>query len=256
MASNDSFIAYLNSLHSLQASGANALAESQAVNPFFGDMYEPFPLADGLKDLLRDQVPRVVVLSGHAGDGKSTVALDVCKALHGLDPHAPLTRPLREREPIGLGAGSVTVVKDMSELSAEQRQDWLREAFAEGSGSWLIVSNTGPLLSSLRQYARDRGRPEVEDDILGQLDRPLNTKYLEEHVLDGFEKPLVVQSGNPDTVSKLGRRGQAARGVTGQRSRDFHSAALVILNLSRFDNTELGARLLGRLIDHPSWGGV
>jgi putative DNA methylase len=36
---------------------------------------------------------------------------------------------------------------------------------------------------------------------------------------------LVVQSGSPDTVSKLGRRGQAARGVTGQRSRDFHSAA-------------------------------
>jgi hypothetical protein len=40
--------------------------------------------------------------------------------------------------------------------------------------------------------------------------------------------PLVVQSGNPDTVSKLGRRGQVARGVTGQRSRDFHSAALVL----------------------------
>jgi serine/threonine protein kinase len=42
----------------------------------------------------------------------------------------------------------------------------------------------------------------------------------------GLIDRLVVQSENPDTVSKLGRQGQAARGVTGQRSRDFHSAAL------------------------------
>jgi hypothetical protein len=219
MIANDAFIAYLNSLHSLQASGANALAESQAVNPFFGDLYEPFALAAPLKELLRDQADHVVILSGHAGDGKSTVALDVYKALRGLDSLEPLTTPLREREPIALGTRAVTIVKDMSELSAEQRQDWLREAFTAGSGSWLIVSNTGPLLNSLREYGKDRGRPEAENDILALLDQPLNAERLEEHALAGFGKPLI------------------------------------ILNLSRLDNTELGARLLGRLINHPGWQG-
>lgn len=218
-SSREEFVAYLNSLHSVRASGANALAESQAVNPFFGDLYEPFPVAHGLKNLLRDPTPHVVILSGHAGDGKSTVALDVYKALLDLDPRAPLKTPLHERESMTLGTHQVTIVKDMSELSAEQRQDGLRDAFADGSGSWLIVSNTGPLLNSLRQYAKDHGRPEVEDDILAQLDRPLNDEHLEQHILTGFEKPLV------------------------------------ILNLSRFDNTELGARLLGRLIRHPGWKG-
>ncbi|NKN33461.1 hypothetical protein [Marichromatium bheemlicum] len=147
MKKDSEFIVYLNSLHSIRAIGANALAESQAINPFFGDLYEPFPLSKSLKDLLRDQTPRVVILSGHAGDGKSTVALDVYKALHRLDPKEPLKAPLREREEIPVGSHSVTIVKDMSELSGAQRQDWLREAFAEGSGSWLIVSNTGPGLS-------------------------------------------------------------------------------------------------------------
>ncbi|NKN33462.1 hypothetical protein [Marichromatium bheemlicum] len=75
------------------------------------------------------------------------------------------------------------------------------------------------MLHSLRQYAKGRGRPQVEDDILEQLDLPLNAEHLEQHVLDGFEKPLM------------------------------------ILNLSRFDNTELGARLLRRLVDHPGWQG-
>jgi len=217
-AAND-FIAYLNSLHSVRANGGNALAESQAVNPFFGDLYEPFPLVDPLKKLLRDQADHVVILSGHAGDGKSTVALDVYKALRGLDSLEPLTTPLREREPIALGTRAVTIVKDMSELSTEQRKG--RD---EDPGfvpiSWeVIVSNTGPLLNSLREYGKDRGRPEAENDILALLDQPLNAERLEEHALAGFGKPLIV------------------------------------LNLSRFDNTELGTRLLGRLINHPGWQG-
>ena len=219
MRNNSDFIAYLNSLHSLGASGANALAESQAVNPYFGDLYEPFPLAEPLTQLLEHPSGRVVILSGHAGDGKSTIALEVYKALGGLDAKAPLSAPLREREPIERPSGRVTIVKDMSELSAAERQAWLSEAFTEGSGSWLIVSNTGPLLNSLRQYAKDRGLPEVEDDILRHLDQPLVIDQLNRHVLSHFEKELV------------------------------------ILNLSRLDNTDLGARLLGRLVEHPGWAG-
>lgn len=219
MTPNSAFIAYLNSLHNIQASGANALAESQAVNPFFTDIYEPFALAERLKTLFQEPDPRVVVLSGHAGDGKSTVALDLYKALRGLVATEPLKSPLRERELIENGPAPVTIVKDMSELSAEQRRTWLVEAFAPATGSWLIVSNTGPLLTSLSDYAQSKGLDGVEDKILGALDRPLHESNLRAHALEGFPKPLL------------------------------------ILNLSRFDNTELGSRVLGRLISHPAWEG-
>ena len=43
-------------------SGANALAETQALSPYFGELYEPFPLIDRLVEALTDKVKRVVLL--------------------------------------------------------------------------------------------------------------------------------------------------------------------------------------------------
>lgn len=213
----NSFIAYLNSLHNLGASGANALAESQALNPYFGEIYEPFPLIDKLAAILTDGTERVVVLTGHAGDGKSTVALDILKKLRGLPPMAPLDKPLEEREEINAASGRVTIVKDMSELSAERRQQWLHQAFSE-SGSWLIISNTGPLLHSLVDYAKESGfAQEIESMILDRLARSFGDGPLDGHSLDGFKKELV------------------------------------ILNLTRLDNVALGAKILTKLVTHSAW---
>ena len=211
------FIAYLNSLHNLGASGANALAESQALSPYFGDLYEPFPLIDRLVEVLTDNGQRVVVLTGHAGDGKSTVALDVLKKLRDLPASAPLKDPLGVREDIKGPNGPITIVKDMSELSAERRQQWLGQAFSE-SGSWLIVSNTGPLLNSLAGYAKEAGfGQDIESVILKQLDQSLGDGPLDRHRLEGFGKELV------------------------------------IINLTRLDNVALGAKILTKLVEHEAW---
>ncbi len=212
------FISYLNSLHNLGASGANALAESQALNSYFGELYTPFPLIHNLAHFLTDGVPRVVILTGHAGDGKSTVALDVLKKLRHFPPTAPLGQPMSTREDIVTPSGQVSIIKDMSELSAECRRDWLNHAFKE-SGSWLIISNTGPLLSSLTDYALSEGLdPAIESLILDRLDRPLDNAHLGTHTLDGFGKELV------------------------------------ILNLTRWNNLELVDGILTRLVNHSGWG--
>jgi hypothetical protein len=211
------FIAYLNSMHNLKASGANALAESQAINPYFGELYEPFPLIDRLVGALTDNVQRVVVLTGHAGDGKSTVALDVVKKLRNLPQKAPLNDPLNEREDISGPDGPITIVKDMSELSAKHRQKWLGQAFSE-PGNWLIISNTGPLLHSLSDYAREAGfDQDIESEVLKRLDQSLGNGSLDKHRLDVFGKELM------------------------------------ILNLTRLDNVELGAKILTKLVEHSAW---
>lgn len=90
----NSFISYLNSLHNLQVYDANALAESQALNPYFGEIDQLFPLIDRLYETLKYGVEKVIVLTGYAGDGKSTVALDVLKKLRGLPLADPLSQPL------------------------------------------------------------------------------------------------------------------------------------------------------------------
>ncbi|WXG55011.1 MAG: hypothetical protein RNU03_10190 [Candidatus Sedimenticola sp. (ex Thyasira tokunagai)] len=167
--------------------------------------------------MLTDKVQRVVVLTGHAGDGKSTVALDVLKTLRDL-PSAPLKDPLSEREDITRPAGSITIVKDMSELSAERRQQWLDQAFSE-PGSWLIVSNTGPLLHSLADYAKGTGfDKDIESAILERLDQSLGDGHLGRDSLNIFDKELV------------------------------------ILNLTRLDNVALGAKILTKLVEHSAWG--
>lgn len=211
------FIGYLNSLHNIGASGANALAESQALNSYFGEIYEPFPLIDRLVEALTDEVPRVVVLTGHAGDGKSTIALDVLKKLRNLPVLEPLNKPLSEREDIDGQNGRITIIKDMSELSVAHRQEWLEQAFSE-TGSWLIVSNTGPLLHSLAGYAevKELGK-NIESLILERLDQSLTDGGLDKHSLNVFGKELM------------------------------------ILNLTRLDNVRIGARILTKFVKHTAW---
>ena len=213
------FIAYLNSLHNVGAAGANALAESQALNQYFGELYQPFNVVDDVVAALTDKRSTVVVLTGHAGDGKSTVALDVLKKFRGLPSSQPLAKPLGEREVIDGAANSartVTIVKDMSELSAERRLQWLEDAFG-GQGSWLIVSNTGPLLNSLQLYAEHRGIGSIRSKILEQLNRPYIDGQVDAHRLPEFPKDLV------------------------------------IINMTRLDNVTGGAGVLTRMIQHSGW---
>lgn len=214
------FINYLNSLHNVRASGANALAESQALSRYFSELYEPFPVVKDVIDALNGPVDRVVVLTGHAGDGKSTVALDVLKQLRGLPSEEPLNAALEERECIRAdrpGGRTIEVVKDMSELSGDRRMEWLRQAFGE-PGSWLIVSNTGPLLNSLSEFAAERQAVgDLESRILKSLHLPYVEGELDRHTLSEFPKDLV------------------------------------IINITRLDNVTLSARILGRLIRHSGW---
>jgi len=209
------FIAYLNSLHNLSPSGSNALAESQALSPYFSELYERLPVSQEIVKLLCDDKDRVVVLTGHAGDGKSTIALDVLKSIRKLPLDRPLTQALCELERID--AANVNIVKDMSELGSAQRQEWLNEAFSK-AGSWLIVSNTGPLLQSLRDYGDTVEEGYLDESvILDYLDADVELEALESHTIKHFSKPLT------------------------------------IINLTRLDNSGLGAKLLGKLVSHSGW---
>lgn len=213
------FVAYLNSLHNVGAAGANALAESQALSQYFGELYQPFNVVDDVVKALTDKRSTVLVLTGHAGDGKSTVALDVLKKLRGLPDRQPLDKPLDEREVIDGATNAdriVTIVKDMSELSADRRLQWIDDAFS-GQGSWLIVSNTGPLLNSLQLYAENRGIGSIRSKILEQLNRPYIDGQVDAHRLAEFPKDLV------------------------------------IINMTRLDNITGGASVLTRMIQHSGW---
>ena len=214
-ACKNNFVGYLNTLHNVTAKNANALAESQALNEFFSAIHVPTHTSHFIENELTKQNGHHVILTGHAGDGKSTIALELFKKLKGYDPAAPLGMPLQEIEEIRLSNGSeVQIVKDMSELAAGERMECLLEAcLNENPRRWLMVSNSGTLLNVFLEVAKRLEMNELE---------------VENRVLKALEKDV------PDSLEDL----------------DLH---ITIINLARVDNIQTARKLLERLATEMLW---
>jgi serine/threonine protein kinase len=215
---SESFVRYLNSIHNVGAGNANALAEFQATNTFFGSICEPIPIANSIYTKLTSGAESIIVLSGHAGDGKSTIAIDVLKRLQGIPADQPLTSaPLPEAE-IPVGDSKITIVKDMSEHTAARRLGIFKKALEQGSGRWLIVSNTGPLMATLVQPELSKFGHDIEQEVLQLLDQNIGDSLDDDaHLIREFEKPLYVA------------------------------------NLSKLDNVQAAVNVLKKMIFHPAW---
>lgn len=171
------FLAYLNSLHCRSVASENALAESQASNPLFGLVHVPHPLTESILDVLTAAEPRHVILTGHAGDGKSTIALDVYKRLKGLPEEAPVEIDWKRREDLEARGVSVSIVKDFSECS----DIWLDiiDEMRAGGRRFLLISNTGTLLNAFKSAeARTDGDLIVlESDLLETMESSTPTPW-------------------------------------------------------------------------------
>ena len=167
------FVAYLNSLQNVDANNRNALAESQAMSAHFGHIHVPLPITERLADQLTGPTRRHVVLTGHAGDGKTTIALSLFKRFCGIATLAPLTTGLEGREVVEADGHRIVLIKDMSELPADDRREIIADACGQGDTRYMIISNTGTLLEALRSFAVDAGRSpaEQESDILRILEK-------------------------------------------------------------------------------------
>lgn len=207
------FVTYLNSLHSLDAGNENAMAESQACNPDFSRVHVEHPLAHGIAECLSTQYGKSVILTGHAGDGKSTLALSVYKKLKGLEPNAHLLHPLDSREDINLLNGtSVAVIKDLSEWTPDQRYALLDQITQRGLKA-LLISNTGALFDTFCEYAK---KNKLEDLAL-----------LRERILKAM-----------DTESE---------------NFDFGNANFWFHNLAMHDNLDIARKVFSRMLSPENW---
>jgi hypothetical protein len=158
------FVSYLNSLQRLSAGNENALAEFQACSPLFPRIQVPHPLTRVILDEIQRPDGRQVILTGHAGDGKSTIALAVYRLLAGFADNGPLPRPPLPREDL---PGGISILKDLSERRKDQDNALMREIVGR-TRRFLIVSNTGALLDFLRSQGATHGVSSIqmESDVL------------------------------------------------------------------------------------------
>jgi hypothetical protein len=166
---NRDFVSYINSLHCIDANSDGALAEKQATNVFFHDIQVPHPWSRKIADMfLQSNTKRNVIVSGHAGDGKSTIALQIFKILTGKENLAALPEGLPKRADVN---EVVTIIKDLSEWRDEEQNAIFLEMTA-GKRHFLLVSNTGCLLNLFKRQAHALGKSvvEVENELLSALD--------------------------------------------------------------------------------------
>jgi serine/threonine protein kinase len=162
MPQNNTFVTYLNSLSNTSAGNENATAEAQIGNAFFDSIRVDHPLTDFIAERLRVQN---VILTGNAGDGKTTIASEIVKRLTGD------YIPLKQRVELP----NLIIIKDLSEIPEGERNQVFVEALQNPQKRFLIVSNTGTLINNMKGLTA--GTVTVDDSVLLKVlesDRPEN----------------------------------------------------------------------------------
>lgn len=186
----NSFVLYLNTLSNASAANENATAESQIENPFFKKIFVNNPLTDYVKGKIIDE-GKNIILTGNAGDGKTTIAFEFFSKLTGE------YRSLKSIEPIPLNQQNLIIVKDMSELTESQRIEVIKDAVHNTNNRYLIVSNTGTLLDSMARLD-NHGLRYDESELLEALESNEPLEVLDKNF-------LIINIGRMDSIQTAGK---------------------------------------------------
>lgn len=173
---NQPFLRYLNTLQRIHGGNENVLAEFQAQNPLFARIAVPHPLE---KDIIQDlrEGSHTIILTGHAGDGKTTLAFAVYRALCGLPPDRPLPQLGQSRVEFSFDGHKALLIKDLSEQARSDHSELMR-ALLDGGTRSLLVSNTGALLEFFLSQEPDSSRHvELENALLGSLSKERDDSF-------------------------------------------------------------------------------
>ena len=142
------FVSYLNSLQRLGGNNENSIAESQACNAQFSTIHVAHPIAKTIYNELDKSDGKHIILTGHAGDGKSTVAVEVFKLFCGIPSDRPLEKHMKPRE----DTANISILKDLSERDKKNDSALLDELIGK-QRHFLLVSNTGTLLDFIKNHS-------------------------------------------------------------------------------------------------------
>lgn len=186
------FVNYLNSTNNVGGDSTGSLAEKQVRSKYYDAVKVDRKLGQYITDCVQNGCHQAFILTGHAGDGKTSVLVQVLKALGRL--------------PVGAGLqiekefDDFFYVKDMSEIPEDSQPQALERAIqAPGSGKTsLLISNTGPLLKTFEELVQSKceqeGRDFTREDqmrIQAKLLAQLDTNRDGELELEGFRFTLV-----------------------------------------------------------------
>lgn len=219
----NSFIDYLNSLNNASGSNENALAESQILSEYYSSIVVDRKIASHIFDLLfKGENNTAIVLTGHAGDGKTSILIQILKELGYFRDGV---RPLQEYDTY---KDEFLYVKDMSELN-EKIQEEVFVKFLTASKnrmSSLLISNTGPLINTAKRLINNT------NTYSSNLEQKNECEDFEINLLSNIDK---VESGNvPIKVNN-------------------EEYVFKVINLSNIDNTYFVGEIMAKLMQEKLW---
>ena len=136
-------VQYLNTLHRLNGSNVNTTAEANINNEYSKRIIEK---EESLVEQIIDKLEhnRKVLLTGFAGDGKTTLASLVADRL--TNGSVDFSEPIVSFSVLGK---VYTIIKDLSEIPEAEAEDLLKKEIEDKDSYLMIVSNTGSIRTKL-----------------------------------------------------------------------------------------------------------
>lgn len=159
MEHTNPYVDYLNSLHNYNAQNPNAYGERNIESPFYDQTMVEMDICANIISSLTNEQPHMLILTGHAGDGKTSLMFQVLKKL-GLNPN--FRKPILE-EVLPSGA-ECCCIKDFSELSDDEEKDKIMQTVVNypKQGKYVfMVANTGPLINTFGNLFEDSTDKEL-----------------------------------------------------------------------------------------------
>jgi len=215
MSFKNSFIDYLNSMNNANSNSENALAESQILTEYYDLIMIERKLGVNIYEYLFGDEPSAVILTGHAGDGKTSILVQILKNMGYFDQK----KPLKDKEYVN---EKLFYVKDMSELSEKTQNSILEEFLLAPTNniSSILISNTGPLINTFKRILEENGTEEKE--------------------IDNFEMKLL------DLLDKV----EEDIGIINIKGKDLK---FKVINMAKIDNTYFINEILERILKPELW---
>ena len=194
------FVSYLNTMHNASGSNEHAIAENNinSKDNYSKTILFERNITEKIIEKLCKGMGKVVILTGHAGDGKTSILQEIVRRCTGKE----MDSEKLQDEFVYENNRHIHYVKDMSEHEREEQIQIFREAMegVKKEESVILISNTGPLFHSLQELGMG------EERIIELLDTT-ELKENEENFRDYEKVPIVVVNlalfDNSDIIGKF-----------------------------------------------------
>ena len=161
------FVKYLNGLHNYNAQNQNAYGERNVESAYYSKTMVKIDICEQIVALIKEHDPHIIILTGHAGDGKTSIMFQVLEIL-GKNPR--FSDPVYEIE-INEGK-KCYCIKDFSELSDQSKKDTLSKIidYPEQGKYVFMVANTGPLINTFGELFESNSRDDAKMQLIEAMD--------------------------------------------------------------------------------------